>query len=70
MQLNTYLERKGLTQTAFAELIGATQGRVGQLLNGELPSFRLATRIHEETSGAVSYRDWPCNRDQQRKQVA
>lgn len=59
MNLSTYLIERKLTQQMFAELVGCSQGRVSQLLAGNLPSLDLAQRIAAVTNGAVGVADWP-----------
>lgn len=62
MRLSEYLRQSGIKQGAFAEAIGVTQGRVSQLLNGELPSFDraldLIRRIEAATNGMVTASDF------------
>lgn len=48
----------GLTQDALAKSLGVTQGRIAQLLGGDLPSMQLAIRIKEHTAGAVTPNDF------------
>lgn len=58
-QLATYLEREGLTQSAFGELIKVRQATVSRLVAGsQLPSLGLAIRIERETHGAVPAVSW------------
>lgn len=59
MQLPDWLsQQKGMTQEALAKRVGVTQGRIAQLLHGELPSMPLAARIQEATGGAVTPNDF------------
>ena len=51
-------KQKGLTQQAFAASVGITQGRVAQLLKGDLPSMQLAFRITHATDGEVEPNDF------------
>lgn len=55
MRLSDWLAEAGITQDAFAKIIGVTQGRVSQLVRGERgsPSLSLATRIENATEGQV-----------------
>ncbi len=53
-----FKSQKGLTQRAFGESVGVTQGRITQLLKGQNPSFALAHRISEVTRGAVTPNDF------------
>jgi transcriptional regulator with XRE-family HTH domain len=57
MQLSDWLAEKDQTQEAFAKVVGVTQGRIAQLLNGDLPSMALAMRIQDATGGAVALND-------------
>lgn len=50
--------QEGLTQESFAHAVGVTQGRIAQLLNGDLPSMQLAARIKEATGGKVTPNDF------------
>lgn len=62
MRLSDYLRETKTTQEAFAEAIGVTQGRVSQLIKGELPSFDRAMdligRINAATGGLVTASDF------------
>ena len=51
-------KQEGLTQQAFASEVGITQGRVAQLLKGDLPSMQLAFRITHATDGEVEPNDF------------
>lgn len=54
MKLSTYLKKSELSQAAFAKLVGVTQGRVSQWLDGEsIPAERCLV-IEKATKGAVS----------------
>lgn len=59
MRFSDWFEQQaGLTQEAFARTVGVTQGRIAQLINGELPSMKLALAIERATSGAVTPNDF------------
>lgn len=58
MQLADWLRQTKTTQTDLAKAVGATQGRISQLLNGGMPSFALARRIAEVTDGQVTANDF------------
>lgn len=58
MQLSDWIIRQGLTQETFAKIVGVTQGRVAQILQGDMPSMALAVRIREATGGAVTPNDF------------
>ncbi len=58
-KLRAFLDEEGLTQQAFAELIGRQQATVSRLLNRTaLPSLSLAVRIEQVTSGRVPVSSW------------
>lgn len=59
MRLTDYLATHEITQQAFAERVGCTQGRISQLIAGALPSFELARTIAAVSDGEVSMQDWP-----------
>lgn len=50
--------QQGLTQDAFAKRVGVTQGRIAQILNGDMPSMTLAIVISRATDGAVTPNDF------------
>lgn len=55
MKLATYLKRKGITQTAFADELGVSQGLVWQWLKGETTiTAERAMAIEKATGGLVS----------------
>ena len=58
MKLGDWLALKGLSQKAFGEKIGRTQGRVSQLVRGHWPSAEEGEQIFSETAGAVTPNDW------------
>lgn len=59
MRLSDYLEKNRLTQTAFAELIGADQGQIARYVSGErLPRRDLMQKIIDATDGAVTPNDF------------
>jgi transcriptional regulator with XRE-family HTH domain len=59
MHLSAWIsQQQGLTQREFAERVGVTQGRIAQLLSGDIPSMALAVRIRTETQGEVALDDW------------
>lgn len=53
MDLYTYLKTNGLTQNAFAERLGVTQGSVSNWLIGRRISPENARLIERGTEGAV-----------------
>ncbi len=64
MKLADWLRTGGMTQAAFAEAIGVSQGRVSQIAAGEAPSLELALRIQTATKGRVGPADLlPADRD-------
>lgn len=59
MKLSDWLSKQeGLTQAAFADQVGCTQGRIAQIINGDLPSMHLAKRIRMATGGVVTPNDF------------
>ena len=59
MQFSDWFRKQdGLTQEAFAKRVGVTQGRIAQILGGEIPSFDLAGRIKDATGGRVTPNDF------------
>lgn len=58
-QLQDYLARLNLKQSAFAERVGATQATVSKLATGQMrPSLELAVAIERETQGQVPAVSW------------
>lgn len=58
MNLQTYLEKHGLSQEQFAKQIGVTQGAVWQWLNGETRiTAERAVEIERATKSEVSRHD-------------
>ncbi len=53
-----FAAQQGLTQEAFAKRVGVTQGRIAQILAGDVPSMPLAAKIQQETDGAVTLNDF------------
>lgn len=53
-----FRQQEGLTQEALAQRLGVTQGRIAQIIAGEMPSMRLAARISEITEGKVMPNDF------------
>jgi 3,4-dihydroxy 2-butanone 4-phosphate synthase/GTP cyclohydrolase II len=53
MKLSDWLINKGVTQAELASALGITQGRVSQLVKGDVPSLDLAVRIERITKGKV-----------------
>jgi len=59
MTLDAYLTTNGITETRFAELIGATQSTVHRLRKkGQVPSKELMARIFIKTGGSVRADDF------------
>lgn len=57
--LKQYLDAAKITQSAFAEQIGVSQGTVSKLCsNLASPSWRVAALINKETGGAVPLSAW------------
>ncbi|WP_213308249.1 transcriptional regulator [Paraburkholderia sacchari] len=58
MNLATYLSEQKLSQSAFAELLGVTQGLVYQWLAGRRPvAAERCVAIERATNGAVTRKD-------------
>jgi 3,4-dihydroxy 2-butanone 4-phosphate synthase/GTP cyclohydrolase II len=61
MQFSTWFAKQqqdGLTQWRFAKEVGVSQGRIAQILGGDVPSMSLAIRIKEATGGKVTPNDF------------
>lgn len=58
MRLADWLRQTNTTQAQLAKAVGATQGRISQLLKGAPPSFALARRIADVTGGQVTANDF------------
>jgi transcriptional regulator with XRE-family HTH domain len=58
MQLSAYLKQQGLTEAAFAELIGSTQQTVNRICRGTVPRRETLERIVVATKGAVGWEDF------------
>ncbi len=54
MRITEWLQKTGMTQRAFAELIGVTQGRVSQICASGTDSLSTAAKIEKATGGEVS----------------
>jgi predicted transcriptional regulator len=59
MKLGEYLNRRKLTRSAFAEIIGVSHAAVVRYINGtRRPEWPVIDRIREATNGAVRARDF------------
>lgn len=64
MRLEEYLAKRGLTQEAFADCVGVSQGTISRLLPQDgrapkrRPSWDLAAKIRTATSGEVTESDF------------
>jgi DNA-binding Xre family transcriptional regulator len=58
MTLDQYLTERGITNTAFAPLIGVDQSTVHRLRRGQVPSKELMLAIVAETGGLVRADDF------------
>jgi transcriptional regulator with XRE-family HTH domain len=59
LHLKAWLQRKGMTQKAFAKLIRTDQPHVSELVNRKLrPSLGTIDRIAVATKGEVVFDDW------------
>lgn len=58
MDIRAYLKKHRLSQQAFGDLIGVSQGLVWQWLNGRLPvKPERAKQIEQATRGAIKRHD-------------
>lgn len=57
MLLTTYLKKNGLTDTAFAGLVGVGQATISRYHRGRFPSIEQIIKIEEVTGGAVKAND-------------
>ena len=58
-KLSAYLKEKGISQNAFARLVGIHPSVVSRYLNdGVKPTFDLAAKIESVTGGAVPLSAW------------
>jgi len=55
MRLADWLAKEGMTQQAFADLIGVTQGRVSQICLYGTGSLATAAKIVDACNGEVSF---------------
>lgn len=58
MKLADWIAESGLTQKAFADRVGVSQGRIAQILAGGYPRKGLAARIALATDGKVTANDF------------
>lgn len=58
MKLADWIAESGLTQKAFAERVGVSQGRIAQIISGGYPRKGLAARIALATDGKVTANDF------------
>lgn len=58
MRLSDWLRETETTQEAFGAEIGVTQGRVSQIIRGDVPPVDLLLKIIKATKGAVSLKDF------------
>ena len=59
MKLGEWLEKRNITQQAFADRIGKSQAAVSRYISGKImPSRETVKRIREETKGKVGLDDW------------
>lgn len=54
MQINDFLAKANLTETAFAGQLGLSQAQVNRLRHGARVTAELAVKIEAATEGAVS----------------
>ncbi len=53
MEISQYLKQNQISQADFAAMIGVTQGRVSQIINGSSVPPDLAVKIETQTGGDV-----------------
>ena len=53
MTIDQYLTENGITNVAFAHLVGADQSTIQRLRRGQMPSKDLMAAIFDKTDGAV-----------------
>jgi transcriptional regulator with XRE-family HTH domain len=59
MKLADYLEKEGISQLEFADLIGSTSATVSRIVHGgQNPSLALMIKIKEVTKGKVKPNDF------------
>jgi|HubBroStandDraft_4_1064222.scaffolds.fasta_scaffold2022727_1 hypothetical protein len=59
MDLQSYLESRGIKHRFFADKVGISTSTLHSFLKrGNMPSMRLAYEIEKETGGLVSLYDW------------
>jgi transcriptional regulator with XRE-family HTH domain len=59
VKLKEWLSNEGLTQEAFAKLLGSDQGHISDLVLGKVrPRLDSVARVEEVTKGAVKAQDW------------
>lgn len=57
--LKTYLDKRALTQSDFAEVVGTTPATISRIIKGKFrPGLELAVKIAEATDGAVPVSSW------------
>lgn len=56
--LRDWRNRKGLSQTELAGLLGVSAPRISQYETGLAPTLSIAAVIEDRTNGKVSFRDW------------
>ena len=64
MRITQWLQKEKMTQAAFAERIGVSQGRVSQICASGTDSLRTAARIVRATNGEVSAAECSRREDQ------
>lgn len=63
MTLGEWLDRKDISQAAFAQMVGVSQSKVSRLVSeDQSPGLRLAFAIERVTDGAVPAVAWPDRR--------
>ena len=52
--LREYIEKKGLKQKYIADQLNITKQHFSKIVNGQIPSRKLAIKIEKYTSGEIS----------------
>lgn len=70
MSLAEYLQVTGLTKTEFSKLLPCSYSYPGMIIKGLTPSYKMAKRIEQVTSGLVPRTNWyPAGEELEHKEV-
>ncbi len=59
MELQTYLDERGLSQREFAKIAGVSYVTISRICRGFEPSLAIAVKIEKATKGKVKPKDLP-----------